>query len=170
MHGLLIYLIYGWITQLVPDEWGLPYVNLLSPGSRREVASSPAALTLAAGIGVVLSGLTAALINHRVLHKVARTLRITNKFGDPDVWTYLMNSNETDWLVVRNPAQQLFYVGKIAVYSDEEDIREVVLVDTTVYDNMTGDEKYDAGIVYFSFSQEGITLEFPSRSDSNGKG
>ena len=169
IYGILIYVIYSWAATIFDAELSLPHINILSVESRLLVAESPIVLTVATGIGIVLAFIAGAGINHKILHRFARSILVTNKFGDKDVWTYVMNSNETDWLVIRAPDQNIFYLGRIAVYSDEEDTRELVLSDTKVYDNITGEEKYHAGNMYFSFKKDEIVIELPPRSKNDGE-
>ena len=75
-----------------------------------------------------------------------------------------MNSDDTEWVLFRDPDHGLYYVGEVSVFSDEETVREIVLQNTMVYDNLSGEEKYFAGDVYFSFARESVALEFPHRS------
>jgi len=117
------------------------------------------AIVLALLLGVLLSLVVSALIDKKVLNRVARVLCVTQKFGDRDVWSYIMNAEETTWLVVRDRNAGVYYVGQLSTYSDEERVREIVLDNTEVFDNETGESRYTVGKVYFSFLYEGITIE-----------
>ncbi|MCH8843848.1 MAG: hypothetical protein IID61_12865 [SAR324 cluster bacterium] len=73
-----------------------------------------------------------------------------------------MNSDGTEWLTIRDQENGLFYIGRLIAFSDEEPNREIVLDNTIVYDNNTGEERYNAGSVYFSFPSEGLIIEIPN--------
>jgi len=168
VYGFLIYVAYSWIASVLPSYVALPHVNLLLPESRQQVAQSPVVLTVATIIGIVIAFVSAAALNGKILHKIARILGVTRKFGDKDVWNYVMNSEKTDWLVVRDKELGIYYVGRITVYSDDEEVRELMLAETKAYDNLNGEELYDAGTMYFSFPSTGIILEIPPKRDSHG--
>jgi hypothetical protein len=169
VYGIVIYVGYSWLATGMDATIPIPHINILASDSRRLVAQDPFVLTAATALGVILAFIIAAALNHKLLHRFARRIRATNKFGDKDVWSYVMNSDMIDWLVVRVPEQELYYLGRLVVFSEEEDTREFVLSDTTVYDNVTGEEKYDAGTLYFSFQRDGLILELPQRSAHDGQ-
>jgi hypothetical protein len=75
------------------------------------------------------------VINHTWLHRFARFVRVSQKFGDIDVWSYVMNSNIQPWVVVRDRDQDVMYDGWIAAFSDTIDTSELFLRDVKVFRN-----------------------------------
>ena len=163
IYGSLIFVIYNLLSELwnsiLPEAWELPKYDILPTKDNLDSVISIYAIAIAIIIGVIVAFVLSAIINKKLLHRLAKLLRITRKFGDRDVWSFIMNSEDTDWLLIRDQEIGLYYVGQLTVYSDEEPNRELVLDNTIVYDNNTGKERYNAGSVYFSFPNEGLIIE-----------
>lgn len=70
-----------------------------------------------------------------------------------------MNSGATMWVVIRRPEQNIMYQGYIAAFSDEEDQRELLLSDVTIYDNDSGDQIYTVATCYLSFKKDEVSIE-----------
>src|SRR5258706_12711897 len=121
--GCAAHLIYSFTSTRVglPDDHWLDLVT----SAQSKVEGTVALYT--AFIGAVLGFIVALCANHSFLHRFARGFRITRKFADFDVWSYLMNSDQVYWVVVRNQSADLMYQGKIKTFSTDEDPRELVL-------------------------------------------
>lgn len=59
-------------------------------------------IILTAGIGGMLGLLVSAGMNNRVLHRASRRLPITRKRGSLDLWSYVLGSPRTNWIIVRD--------------------------------------------------------------------
>jgi hypothetical protein len=106
-------------------------------------------------------GLAAAfVINHTWLHRSAQFLRVSRKFGDIDVWSYIMNSNIEPWVVVRDREHDVMYDGWIAAFSDTTEKSELFLRDVKVFRNSTGDLLYETPARYLPRRRDSITVEF----------
>ena len=162
VYGFFVFVSYSWIAAILADTIKFPPYNVLEfARADANRFTSPQSLLIAILIAVVLAFVIAALINSKSLFRLARALRVTRKFGDRDVWSYLMNSPNTHWLTIRDAAVGLYYVGQLEVFSDEEEVRELILYNTHVYDNETGNLLYNAERMYFSFTRDGIIVEVP---------
>lgn len=64
---------------------------------------------VALGMAVVLTYIA----NYKIHFKIARKLRLTNRFGDQDVWSYLFNSPDVQWITVRDHKRNLVYDGRV---------------------------------------------------------
>jgi hypothetical protein len=164
LSGFLVFLTYSLFIRLWNPalRWWLyfpPYQLLPDPsGTPHSVPNRAIAVALLLSVPVAFA--VAALRNHRVLTAVARNLKVTRKFDDRDVWSYVMNAApDGTWLAIRDRNAGLYYVGRLSAHSDEESVREIVLDNTIVYDNETGEERYSPGRVYFSFPFEGLIIE-----------
>lgn len=100
--------------------------------------------------------------NHKFLYRAASSVKITKKFGDPDVWGYTFNSPDIIFAVVRDLPNNLVYEGWIRAFSDIESPRELSLTDAVVYKNDTGEELYSVDAIYVSRNNEDWTIEFPA--------
>ena len=109
----------------------------------------------AAVVGMV----AAATANRKLLYRlIARPLGI-QRYGDEDVWTYLMNSTELDWIFLRDHRYGLVYKGWVELYSDTGTSRELTLKDVDVFDNASGRHLYEVPRLYISRDQHEVSVE-----------
>ena len=118
------------------------------------------ATIIAMPIGIVI----AAIINHKLLNKLARFFRVSFKYGDENLFSYFLNAIDTDWVYIRDKEQGLTYQGRILSYSETEHFQELVLVDVTVYGYTDSVEYYSVPKLYLSrplgeFRIESVPLE-----------
>ena len=118
-------------------------------------------ITFVAGLSVIIGFLFAFLINRRVLYVFSNKLRITNKFGKIDVWSYIMNSDILPWVVIRDKEHDLMYEGYIRIFSDSSEKDELFLCDVKVYKNSTAEELYEIPGLYLPAKRENLVVEFP---------
>ncbi len=105
--------------------------------------------------------LIAWIINRKFLHRFANILRVSNKFGDVDVWGFIMNSTIPEWVVVRDFEHDLMIKGWIQAFSDSKQPDELFIRDVQVFKNSTAELMYEAPAVYISRRRENFHLEFP---------
>ncbi|MFA6979666.1 MAG: hypothetical protein WC209_10115 [Ignavibacteriaceae bacterium] len=101
-------------------------------------------------LSVPIAFLFSWLINFKLFNKVAKYLRITNKYGDENLFSYYLNAKEIDWLYVRDPSNNLTYQGRIMTYSENTDIQEIVLSEVTVYRYEDSAELYSLPTIYLT--------------------
>lgn len=123
------------------------------------VEIQPEVVLFTAILGVLLGFVLCYATTHGWLHRFARRIGATKKFKDLDVWSFLMNSKEMGWVVVRDQAKNLMYQGLVKSFSTEEDPRELVLSPAFVYQNDTGLKLYDAEVIYLALEKKNVTLE-----------
>lgn len=166
LYGILSYALYAFIAMLVSirirsDGIHIPFQTIGFFDSLRDGKQPLSFLeiflvtVLAAGIGVLLS----AALNRYWFHKAALRFGITNKFGEPNVWSFTFNSRDVRWVNVRDFAHNLMYRGYVQTFSDVEDTRELLLTDVTVYNETTGRRLYDARSMYLARNKDDITIE-----------
>lgn len=78
-----------------------------------------------------------------------------------------MNSDTINWIVIRDQANDLMYQGQVAQFSDEEDPRELVLSDVSVFVNETGKHMYDVPLMYLSLEKKNVTFEVHQLGEAN---
>ncbi|MFA7567540.1 MAG: DUF6338 family protein [Alkalispirochaeta sp.] len=115
----------------------------------------------AVGISFIV-GLCAAYVhNHKLINRFGRFLKITHSFGDEDVWEYIYNSPDVEWIYLRDHVQNLTYYGRVTSYSDSHQPREVVLSNVIAYDNLSGEQLYELDGVYVARDNGAMTIEIP---------
>ena len=63
-------------------------------------------------ISIALGFLISLFVEKKFLSRFAQFIRLSNRFGDQDVWDFIFNSSEpTDWVVIRDPKNNFIYEG-----------------------------------------------------------
>ncbi|MDE0230124.1 MAG: hypothetical protein OXJ62_14825 [Spirochaetaceae bacterium] len=120
----------------------------------------------AALVGMV----AAAISNRKLLYRlIARPLGIQRN-GHEDVWTYLMNSKELDWIFLRDHRFGLVYKGWIELYSDSGSSRELTLKDVDVFDNASGRHLYEVSRLYVARDQHEVSVEIAATEPEEADG
>lgn len=106
-----------------------------------------------------LGSIAAYAANHKLAYKwICKPLKI-KRYGDEDVWTYLMNGDGFEWVHVRDHRYGFAYNGWIQLYSDSGESRELMLNDVDVRNNDTGDFLYHVPRLYISRDQHELSIE-----------
>ena len=88
-------------------------------------------------------------------------MKVTPKFGQPNVWSFALNANEVKWATVRDLQNNLMFQGYIRAFSDVEDPAEILLTQVCVYNEKTGERLYEADTIYLARDKSNLTIEFP---------
>lgn len=123
---------------LIPS-WKVSFLNSLID---KKADINIKEVVIATLIAIILALLISALINHRLLHKFAKKLKISKRFGQLDVWSYVLDSPDIDWVIIRDLENDLMYQGWIEAFSDTYDTNELFIRDVKVYKNSTAEELY----------------------------
>lgn len=122
---------------------------------------------IASIIAIILAFLVSAAINHKVLHRFAKKLKITKKFGQLDVWSYVFDSPDIEWIVVRDVENDLMYQGWIEAFADTYDKNELFIREVNVYRNSTSEYLYFMEGIYITRDPNNLILEFPQIGSQN---
>jgi hypothetical protein len=87
-------------------------------------------------------------ISRKLLNRLFKPLKLTNRYGDNDVWSFFLNSPNTQWVLVRDKLTNLTYFGNVRAYSDTSEKREILLNDVQVLQQTNGNT-YMIPILYF---------------------
>lgn len=143
MYGTLSYAVVGFLEG-VRHWFGVPpprpafweYVGdattalaVLKPDS----GVSPLNVFWGAVTAIVIGSAVAILQSRSFPHRVLRTLKITGRPNEVDIWGFTFNSPSIDtWITVRHPNGKT-YQGWLRGYSDGGDERELLIADVAVY-------------------------------------
>lgn len=70
------------------------------------------------GIAFIFSLILAFFINKRTFHKILQKCTITKRFSEPDLWSYIVNSDNYKWIYFRDFKNRKIYRGKLVGFSD----------------------------------------------------
>jgi hypothetical protein len=156
--GLVSYLVYYLVTRIPFLHLRFCFFDILMDSSKPVSVAD----ILGATIASVFVGFAMAYLNtYKVLHRIAHRLRASKKFADLDVWSYLMNSPLTGWVLARDLDKDVAYIGWVVAYSDTGDERELLLKDASVYTNKGGELLYKTPWLYLSMPRDKCFIECP---------
>lgn len=88
--------------------------------------------------------------------------KITSRFSEPDVWSYLLNWNEfsvNPWVTIRDKKNDLAYQGAVISFSDTYTSPELLLENVMVYNNSTSAFLYEVNVLYLNLTPGEIEIE-----------
>jgi uncharacterized membrane protein len=114
--------------------------------------------------------IVAFVLNSHWINRFARTIRVSDKFGELDVWARILNSSEVVWLVVRDFANDLAFDGWVEQFSDAHDDNEIFLRDVRVYKSSSSEFLYELAAVYLTRRRDELTIEIRKAATSESSG
>lgn len=127
----------------------------------KSVPIEPLELLGAALLGVIVGLIVSAFIQHKVLNRVAKFLRISDKYGDENLFSYFLNAKDVELVYIRDRENKYTYEGFVSSFSETSGIREIVLTEVKVYDFDTSEELYAMPRIYLSLSASAV-IEVPN--------
>jgi hypothetical protein len=154
----IIYLIYGWSGH----EFG--YSNLGVDGKSIDVAQLIDEIAWSVPVSFFLAICWLWVVRYRLLMKFLQCIGATRRYGDEDVWSFTLNSDDAhvEYVHVRDLENGFIFAGWVNTYSEGEDCRELLLGDVIVYDEY-GTEISNPPFLYLSRPKNSIWIEFPYR-------
>lgn len=166
LYGIFSYMFYYVILSFMPtnvleylDVSIVPQIFSISITDSGSVINFTE-IFVASGVAVVLGILSTINMNRSYGIRIARALRVSNRFSDADVWSYTFNSASIDaWATIRDNERGLVYDGYVDAFSQTDDTRELLLSRVVVYDNETGEEVDRIPVMYKAFPKDAVTVE-----------
>jgi hypothetical protein len=157
---LLASLRSGWATLAHSIGWTIPpRITFFEVLINEKARISWGEIALSAIIAVVLGAIVSAVTNHHLLYRVAERMGISRKFGDPDVWSFFLNSPDIRWVVVRDVATDTVYEGAVEAFSDTGTAPELLLRTVKVFRSSTDTKLYECDRVYLSRDRSSLIIE-----------
>jgi hypothetical protein len=105
------------------------------------------------------------IIQNKVINRIANWLRISEKYGDENLFSFFLNAKEISWVWVRIPSKNLTYEGYRESFSESETMREVVLRDVKVYRYEDSEFLYEIPAIYLCLPVNDIIIEMPKQPE-----
>jgi len=165
MYGVASYMLLALAAKMAPataDSLGLRLrdMALLHPASIEKSGIDPLPIAAASVAGCVLGLLITLNINYNLLMRAYQAARITHRFGDPDVWSFILNSNDTDqWVTIRHKERGHIYQGYVHQFSAGDRDREPILSEVRVFALETAEMLGETAFLYLAFKKDDVVLE-----------
>ena len=159
--GLRLY----WLLASPPGDMHLLSIWSIISGRSTEV--NPAEIYIGLIVAVLLAAGVSRAVNYKYANRLARVFKLSSKFGDENLFSYFLNTNESVWVHVRDIEDDVTYRGKVASYSEDAGIQEIVLREATVYQHTSSGlyQPYQVSTVYIAGTQGRFVIESVPRED-----
>lgn len=106
------------------------------------------------------------VVRKRYLKRFLHFINVTRRYGDEDLWSYTLNSDDAnvEYVHLRDTENGFTFCGWVNAYSESEENRELLLSDVIVY-NEQGLELSKAPVLYLARPKNNIWLEFPYKKE-----
>lgn len=162
----LVYLI-PWVSQIAAFD--LTAIALddatVARTLQRSVVDDILAATAAA---LLLAPAWLAVQRYKLVVRLLQWIRVTKRYGDEDVWDYLLSSDDPRafYVNLRDDQTGQTFSGYVDQFSEEPGLRELVLSQVQGFDTKTGEPTIAVARLYLARDPKGMTLEFPAE-DAN---
>lgn len=102
----------------------------------------------ASALAIPIAAFFSRIVNTKLFTYLAKLAANSDKYGDENLFSYYLTSDEISWVYVKDREANLTYEGYIDAFSENETIQEVVLKDVTVYGYTFSEELYTAPSIY----------------------
>lgn len=168
---VVTYIIYKILCLDNYADFNLSQFDLKNKDTLVLIISNINIIFIAVIASIFLSISWVAIKNHKFISRFLQYIKVTYRYGDEDVWDYLLSSNDepTRYINFRDIKLGITYSGYVEVFSEIPDLRELLLKDVFVYNSETGEELYQMPRLYIAREPKDITLEFPVDETYNWK-
>jgi hypothetical protein len=126
-------------------------------------------VVLGAVFGFVVGLAATALYFYKILNRLSKWLRLSNKYGDENLYSYFLNAEGTRIVYVRSIKLNITYYGYVKAFSETENISELIMTDVSVYDYQAQTKFYDVDQIYLSFAKTDVIIELANPKEENGE-
>ena len=126
-------------------------------------------VALGAVCGFVVGLGATGLYFYKIFNRLSKWLRLSNKYGDENLYSYFLNAEGTRIVYVRNVKLNITYYGYVKAFSETENLSELVMTDVSVYDYQATRKFYDIDQIYLSFAKTDVIIELANPKEINGE-
>ncbi len=122
--------------------------------------------------GIAWSFILSALYRYNILHKAASFMRVSNHYGDEDVWHHMHSLIDDQYITVRDYERKIVYKGYIVAHSDSDMRRELMLGNVDVFDAEkieSGTPMYTMKYIYLDGVDSKMVIEIPEYETTTKK-
>nr|WP_288931322.1 hypothetical protein [uncultured Allomuricauda sp.] len=119
------------------------------------------AIAKASMISILIGISSTAIDNYKLINRFGKWLKLTNKYGDENLYSYFLNAKEVEEVYIRDIENNITYHGIINSFSENEHFKEIVLIEVDVYEYETSKIMYSLDKVYLSKANDNLIIELP---------
>jgi hypothetical protein len=173
VFGLIAYLV-TYLVYLIPCISSVASFNLTTIDLDDDVVAQSIQRTVvddilvATAMSLILAPVWLRIQRGKFLVRFLQNIGATNRYGDEDVWDFLLSSDDprSRYVNVRDEQTGQTFSGFVDMFSEARGLRELVLSQVEGYDTLTGLKTIEVTRMYLARDPKGITLEFPANDDN----
>ncbi len=117
-------------------------------------------------LGIVIGFIAAGIDHKKYINRIGNTLKLTNKYGDENLFMKFLNSPDIEYVYVRDIANKLSYSGYIDSYSETESFKELVLGNVDIYNYPDSELLYSIERIYLCLPVNSVILELANHKNN----
>jgi hypothetical protein len=110
-------------------------------------------------VAISLAFIISFVENKKWINSIAKITRISNKYGEENLFSRYLNDPETEYVYLRDIKNNLTYHGWVKSFSEDANISEIRLAEVSVYKYENSELLYEIKEIYLSFSKTDIIIE-----------
>jgi len=110
---------------------------------------------------IVIGFICAGIDNLKIINRIGKSLKLTTKYGDENLYSYFLNANNVNEVYIRDINNNITYHGIISSFAENTEFKEIVLQDVKVYDYTSSQFMYELDKIYLSRPKDNIIIEVP---------
>lgn len=166
LMGFVTYLTYQAYYFLVVSSDILSFWKAITDN---KVSISIREILYASLIAIPIGFIGSVVIQYKVINKIANFLKVSNKYGDDNLFYHFLNLNEVQWLWVRDSDQDITYEGFLQYYNETDSLREIVLSEVKVFRSSDSEFIREAPYIYLTFSPDRFVIELPNTEEEKNE-
>lgn len=127
---------------------------------------NPIEIVASSGFGIIIAYMLSWMDKRNFINRLGVLLKLTNKESDETLFANYLSKKEIEAVYVRDPKNNLTYLGKIFAFAEKDKTKEIILEDVIVYLYREGDELYTVPSILLVIG-EGAYIEQAPRLDDN---
>ena len=156
----LIQFSHVFFYNLIPNCNNLKYINLTIWNSIENSKIIPFDEVLYSSLfGVIVGAIGTKFETSKILNTFGKKLKITNKYGQENLFSYFLNNDETIYIYLRDYKNNRTYFGYIKSFCETENTNEILMGDVTLYTCDTSELMYEIDEVYLSYEKTELFIE-----------
>jgi uncharacterized protein with PQ loop repeat len=169
MFALISYLLSGLLVRIIDVLFSrnfpvyLPIIELENNAFRNYFLC----IALGSITGILVGFLGAYIENKNIINKIGIRLRISERYGGEDVWSYLHKKlgrqKEFEWVFVIDYKTNLVYYGHIVAFSESEKERELLMSNVDIFSNESGEKLYSVDYIYICRDKYDLSIEVSTK-------
>lgn len=166
LMGFIIYLTYQASHFLIGNSEILSFWKAITDN---KVPISIKEILYACIAAIPLGFIVTAIVQYKIINKIANRLKISNKYGDDNLFYHFLNLNEVQWLWVRDKDQDVTYEGLLQYFNETDNLREIALSDVKVFRSSDSEFISEVPYIYLTFSPDRFIIELPNVEEDNNE-